>query len=209
MDQPTATILSGGAVAIVTIVGWLAVHYLTRSREIESRSASASAADRTKRLEILLKQHERQIEELYGPIYTLLQFIYNVWQIRKAMVKDLAGMEPPEKALIEQVDWFVGENYFHPTHDEIRTILKSRLFLIEGAEMPKSFAAYLEHSMMENIKIRLRKDAKIDVPWSSVVRFPTQFDTDIKAGLSAALMARQKILDNLNSRAFSEQRDTP
>jgi hypothetical protein len=36
VDQPTATLLVGLVTAGVTISSWLAVHYFTRRREIES-----------------------------------------------------------------------------------------------------------------------------------------------------------------------------
>lgn len=75
MDQPTVVLIIGLLTAAVTICGWLATHHYTRKREIESRAASSEMADRTRRLEISLGHIERQIEEFYGPLQSLVQLI--------------------------------------------------------------------------------------------------------------------------------------
>src|SRR5215472_802022 len=91
MDQPIATLVTGSITAIVTIGGWLAVHYFTKKREVEGRLLAATQADKTKRFEILLRHHERQIEEFYGPIYSLIQLIWNVWMVKQDLMNKLSS----------------------------------------------------------------------------------------------------------------------
>ena len=68
MDQTTATLIAGTLAFLATAGGWLAVHYTTRIRELEARDR----ADRLKRIEIALGKTEKQIESLYGPLYSLI-----------------------------------------------------------------------------------------------------------------------------------------
>jgi hypothetical protein len=53
-----------------------------------------------------------------------------------------------------------GRKYYAPLHDEIREILKTKLFLMEGVDMPESYTEYLMHSVMENIQSRLADEEK-------------------------------------------------
>jgi hypothetical protein len=103
MDQPTVALIVGVVSAAITSLGWIVVHYLTRKREIESRNfiaqreteqrkVSMAQADRTRRLEIRLSYYEKQIRELYAPLYSCIELIWNVWAIKKQFKKSFPRM---------------------------------------------------------------------------------------------------------------------
>lgn len=203
MDSAIATLVTGSATAAVTIGGWLAVHRFTREREVEGRSAAAARADKTRRLEILLRHHERQIEEFYGPIYSLIQLIWSVWLVKHEMLEKLSPQDNEEavERVSERIGQFLGDNYFGPIHEEIRSILKTKLHLIEGAEMPDSFYDYLGHAVMENVQSRLWKDAGISTRSVRGRRWSERFPDDIKAGLDRTMASYREIIGQLEDRS--------
>ena len=74
MDQGTVALIVGLITAVVTIIGWL----VTRKLEIERRATADARTDRTRRIELRLRYYERQIQEFYGPIYSLIQLIWSI-----------------------------------------------------------------------------------------------------------------------------------
>jgi hypothetical protein len=75
MDKTLAILVP----AVVAIIGWYATYAYTKKRE-----------DRTRRLDLRIKLREQQIEELYGPLLSLIDQIFNVWRVRKTI---LAGVD--------------------------------------------------------------------------------------------------------------------
>src|SRR5207253_6791715 len=114
-------------VAAVTMAGWYVTYFYTKRRE-----------DETRRAEIRLKYRQRQIEELYGPLLSLIEQIFNVWQVRENII---TGDEVSEEHR-DEIRIFFWQIYFSPLHQEIGLLLKTKLYLLEGGHMPKSFANY-------------------------------------------------------------------
>ncbi len=52
--------------ALVTILGWLTVHLLTKRRE-----------DRTRKIETMLEHVDRQITDFYGPVFNLIEQMWS------------------------------------------------------------------------------------------------------------------------------------
>lgn len=149
MDQPTVTLITGLLTSAVTIGGWIVLHALTVKREFAARQATELIADSVKRLEILLRQVESQIQEFYGPIAALIAQIQATRDI-KNRIKDKVDSET-----YARVDHLFGLNYFGPLHAELRTILKQKLHLIEDVSIPETVREYVRHASMENIQIDL------------------------------------------------------
>src|SRR5690348_15517759 len=90
----------------VTIIGWYVTYAYTKSRE-----------DRTRRLDINLKFKARQIEELYGPLLSLIEQIFIVWGVRKNVLG--AGRYSSEDD--RRIREFFWKGYFTPLHEHIGT----------------------------------------------------------------------------------------
>jgi hypothetical protein len=142
--------------AAVTILGWYVTYAYAKRRE-----------DQTRRTELRLKYRQRQIEELYGPLLSLIEQIFNVWQVRQNIVnpKDSHRSGADETRIRE----FIWREYFSPLHHEIGTLLRTKLYLLENGRMPESFSRYLEHATQEECQHRLWSELHIETdggtPW--------------------------------------------
>jgi hypothetical protein len=203
VDPAVATLATCIIGLTVTAVGWIAVHHLSRRREIEARAASEARADRTRRLELQLRYYERQIEEFYGPIYSLIQTIFAVWHVKHRLESGVSPRdnEKPLGEVKAKFDEFVVTVYFNPIHQEIRKILNAKLFLIKGANMSDSFYAYLKHSVMENMQHRLWTEYGISTMSVKGEEWSDQFRSDIKRGLDHAVEKYDDLVDELERSA--------
>jgi hypothetical protein len=98
------------------------------------------AEDRTRKIEKLLQHYERQVEEFYGPLWNMVRQIYVCNETRDKLVRQLKA---DQRAAVQE--YYQG-TYFRPFHDEMREIIKTKLYLIDGPDMPDSFFQYLRHA---------------------------------------------------------------
>jgi len=168
--------------AVVTIFGWYATYAYAKVRE-----------DRTRRLDLLLKLRAQQIEELYGPLRSLIDQIFNVWRVRKNMLGSL-DLPPEDDRRVREFFW---QNYFTPLHEEIATLLRTKLYLLEGGQLPASFKAYLEHSTQEACQHRLYSELGIDTSNVPGRPWPAAFDDDVKSSLDRLMAEHQSGLTRL------------
>lgn len=179
----TSPVLTSALIAAtVTIIGWFSTYLITKQRE-----------DRTRRIELLLKYHQRQIEELYGPLVSLIEQVFNVWDVRKNILSH-GGYSPRNTERIRQFFW--GQ-YFHPLHQEIRSLLRTKLYLLEGGRIPPSFLKYLQHSTQEESQHRIWDELKLDTSKTPPKEFPQGFYEDIKGSLERLMNEYQGGLDYL------------
>lgn len=204
LDQPIATLLVGTLSSAVTVGGWIVLHYFTvrreadarndaREKELVGRLAADARADRIKRLEILLRQTEAKISEFYGPLNGLIHQIWATWEAKQTMKGVL------DSDTYAKVDHYIGEKYFAALHEQVRSIIREKLHLVEGTTMPRSFYEYTKHSMMENIQISLWNERGIDTSRVSGIRWPAEFPKDVEAGLQAAMNRYEELLAELRA----------
>lgn len=210
MDQATVPLIVALISGATTSLGWIVLHYLTRKREIEARESIAqreeqgrelarAQADRTRRLELRLKYYERQIQEFYAPLYSNIQLIWNVWRIGERFSKEISQDDNnlPIEEVKAKIGRTLGIKYYLPLHTETREILKAKLFLVEGAEMPGSFTDYLMHSVMEDVQRRLAEEDNVVTSSVPGVGWPYKFPEDVKAGLDKAMSSYEEIIQEL------------
>lgn len=143
MAETVPVIITGA----VTAFGWYATYAYAKIRE-----------DRTRRLDLRLKFRARQIEELYGPLYSLIQQIFNVWGVRQNVLKGKSYSSDDARKIGE----FFWQRYFTPLHQEIASLLRTKLYLLEGGRLPDSFREYLEHATQEACQHHLWQEMGID-----------------------------------------------
>src|SRR5438876_5461785 len=110
-----STLTVAAITAAVTILGWNVSHFLSRRRD-----------DRTRRIESSIRQLDRQFEEFYGPLHSLIDEISNVWRVRQRVFEELSADQENEVRI------FVWQEYFLLLHEEIRELLKTRSYLAVG-----------------------------------------------------------------------------
>jgi hypothetical protein len=178
-DNLTATLLT----VSVTAFGWYATYAYAKRAE-----------DRTRRLEIQLKYQARQIEELYGPLLSLIQQIFNVWQVRE-VVLDGGRYSEGDRQRIRNFFW---ERHFSPLHKEIGDLLRTRLYLLEGNRLPKSFSEYLQHATQEACQHQIWGELNIDTSHVRGRPWPGDFDREVRQTLDRLMDAYKTGLAGLS-----------
>jgi hypothetical protein len=130
---------------------------------------------------------KRQIEELYGPLYGLIQ---KSEAIGKVYEKVLPSNE--EKSNVynktdhyKNIWLFFRENYFYPIGEKQAELINSKTHLLYSKEMPESFDQFLRHQATRECLLRLWKEYNIDSMKRGVnSSYPEkQFKDDVKFAL--------------------------
>jgi hypothetical protein len=159
----------------------------TKELEYVRDQIGRAKEDRTRKLQHMLEHYQKQIEEFYGPLFNMLYQMYVANLTQHEILHDANGQLRVTPEQEEQVRHYYQENYFVKLHDEIRAIIKSKLYLIEGNEMPDSFYVYLRHAAQERDQRILWQRYHIDTYYLPGVPWPGQFHTDIKQGFETAM----------------------
>jgi len=147
--------------------------------------------DRTRKLERLLRHYERQVEEFYGPLWNMVHQLYVCNETKDKVTKRLNSEE------VGKVEEYYQKKYFVPLHDEIRQIMKTKLYLVDGAEMPESFYAYLRHATQERDQRDLATLHNVQTGFLRGLPWPSDFHEEIKKGFDLAMKNYQSCLDGL------------
>ena len=97
------------------------------------------------------------------------------------------------------VEQYYQNTYFISLHDEIRRILQTKLYLVEGADMPESFYAYLKHALQERDQRQLFQQCNVDTSFLPGAPWPNDFHNDIKNGFDTAMRRYEQCLEGLRS----------
>ena len=170
--------------------GAIRFEYDEKLKRLDTELARLSE-DRTRKLERLLKHYERQIEEFYGPLWNLVHQLYVSNETKERIERRL---DAEQRAV---VDRYYHETHFRPIHEEMRQIIKTRLYLVDGAAMPDSFYAYLRHALQERDQRELAEQQHIDTSFLKGVPWPSDFHDEIKRGFDSAMKSYETCLDGI------------
>jgi hypothetical protein len=164
-----AVLIAALVTGVVTAVGWGVNHILS------------SRADRQRQLRAAeLSYVERQLAELYGPLLfltlegeaalrDLLQTLGRPW------VFDFKGI--PDDELNTWLFWV--EHEFLPRNEAIQQLLASKSHLIQDADMPESFRAFVSYYNSWRVShLRWQKE-KVPYAWHAKENYPQEFSDDI------------------------------
>ncbi len=181
---------------LVTAAGWFATYYFGKLRD-----------DRTKRLELRIKQLEQQIEEFYGPLYNLVIEIEVSKQVLDAIVdEDISKLSSDNS---REVKIFVREKHMKPLHEQIISILHTKMYLVESGAIPASFREYLHHAFQERLQQEIWTQLKISTVKVVGKPFPSQFTIDVQSGLLAAMKRYDDAVGELGPRRKQRIRARP
>ena len=207
MKETLITILSSAATTatLVAALGWLLRGWITQRLtsaikfEYDRKFGEFNAQlvqlreDRTRKLERLLRHYERQIEEFYGPLWNMVHQLYVCNHTKSQITPRL----PEDQAA--KVERYYQSTYFTPLHDEIRQIIKTKLYLIEGTEMPESFYQYLKHALQERDQRQLSEQHHVNTSFLRGAPWPDGFHDDIKNGFITAMRNYEQCLEGLKA----------
>ena len=176
-------------VGMVILIGWFTMYLIGQFRE-ERRNRIASRAAYT----------SRQIEELYGPLFSLMSQLSVLNQIQDFLVtaEDEHGGSKLSENQKADVRAFFQKNHFHALHSGIAEVLKDKLHLVHRAEVPESFYHYLRHSIQEREQLRLWEEEQVESSFLEGVPFPQHFFEDIKAGFEQSMKTYGESLQELH-----------
>ena len=174
--------------ALITAVGaswgWLSVRREeNRQRAIESE----------------LKYREQQIQEFYGPLYSLALQIRRADEVQKIFIDHLEEKVKDGSCKKEEKEdkerkvraWFRAK-YFKPLHTNMVQILKGKLYLVEAAEVLASFKEYLKHTIDDRARTEL-EEMLGSFPQKWIV-WPENLEENLSYGLKTAMQERHKLL---------------
>lgn len=174
--------------AVIAAIGWLVLHALSRIQD-----------DRRRSLEKHLAYIERQIEELYGPLFNLVHQVFLANSVQEAI---LAARSPDGNARLTQenaqrVQSHFHDQYFHRLHSAINDVLRSKLHLVHGSRVPPSFSEYMRHALQEREQFRLWREQNVDTSFVEGVPWPDNFYDDIESGFELAMRRHEEVLQGL------------
>jgi hypothetical protein len=161
---PAAVLLT----AAVTIIGWYVTYAFSRRKE-----------DRAHRIQQLVKYRQQQIEEFYGPLVSLIEQIKLAREVRE----DLLAALDPEPGRREQIRELFWEKYFLPLHAEMISLFRSKLYLVEGGQVPESFRMYFKHATVEICQRWVETEVGEDPELIPVPKWPREFFGDATQAL--------------------------
>jgi hypothetical protein len=143
---------------------------------------------RKRREEARLRHLQRQIEDLYGPLYGLIQF--------GAAINEVEWLRLPKECRDEK-GWprdeqggkalqFFREHYYLPLNEQIIELIRTKVYLLNSDGIPDSFAKFIKHAAQLDSLHRLWKEADISTPFeeTKVIEYPMEFRSEVQSTLN-------------------------
>jgi hypothetical protein len=141
---------------------------------------------RKSREEASLRHLQRQIEELYGPLYGLIQFGATIneieWQKLPKESRDEHGRPRDEQG--GKVIRFFREHYYLPLNRQMMELIRTKLYLLDSDAIPDSFSNFLRHAAQLDCFHQLWKEADISTHGVKPIEYPTEFKSDVENTLN-------------------------
>ena len=153
-----------------------------------------AASDRSRRIEKTAHYLERQIEEFYGPLFNLVHQLFVANDVKDRILEgaQAAGIGPAQRGEVER---FFQQRYFFPVHHQVNDLLKAKLYLVEGMEMPDSFYRYLAHALQEEAQATLWLERQVNTSFVRGRPFPDRLYENLKADFESILRRYRALID--------------
>jgi len=140
---------------------------------------------RKRREEAGLRHLQRQIEELYGPLYGLDRFVKAVNEIEllriPASARDEKGRPKDEEG--GTVIRFFREHYYLPLNEERMELIRTKVYLLDSDDIPESFTEFIKHAAQLDCFHTLWKEADIKTYGIKPIEYPAEFSSDVERTL--------------------------
>jgi len=175
--------------SFVAFAGWLVPHFLELRKD-----------RRNHQLQAQLTFVERQIEELYGPLAASLYEGRRTFRdLLESLGRDYVFSESDELPEGELSTWlYWAEADFLPRNEYIKTLLKSKAHLIDGAEFPDSYVEFLDHCNSWAISHKRWLEQQVEYNWHSKVDWPDAFENQVIATFQSLKRRHSDLLGELS-----------
>jgi hypothetical protein len=160
---------------LITMLGWVANYYFGRKKEIETRQREAK-----------LRYLQQQIEELYAPLWSLIEQTKTVHQVacKRLPVRNDGSIDPSKfTAQDDEISRFFNETYYLPANSQMAEIIRKKVHLLKDGILPVSFSDFIQHQVTSESLYRLWKEKNIDSSNVAGAAYPIQFNEDVKSAL--------------------------
>lgn len=141
---------------------------------------------RKRREEASLRHLQRQIEELYGPLYGALQFGAAINEIEMLKLpkesRDETGKPRDEEG--GKVIRFFREHYYLPLNQQMVELIRTKVYLLDSDGIPKSFNDFIRHAAQLDCFHQLWKEADIRTHGIKPIEYPPEFKSDVEENLN-------------------------
>lgn len=185
-----AALIGAGVAGLVSMVALFLNNSLEQKKDDEAR-----------RRELKIAYLERQIEELYGPVWGLIEQSRRLYEVTcKDLPRHPDGRLARDQFTREQtVEYnFIKENYFIPIHTQIAEILCTKMHLVDQKELPDSFVEFFGYAALTRSSYQLMKEKQIGHLDQMVkkVKWPHSFNQDIKRKLEELRMEHHSRIED-------------
>ena len=177
---------------IIAFLIAIAIYYFNRLLEKFKSDQSLRREYEVLRDRVALTHLQRQIEELYSPLLGLIQ--------QKRIIYEIAHQKCPQgrHSANHEVWSYFTEKDFLNLDSQIASLIRTKVYLLETDELPKSFELFLTHATQFHALYMLWKDKKtssVDIP---ITPWPTAFESDVKTSLDKLRRSYNENLSRLN-----------
>jgi hypothetical protein len=141
---------------------------------------------RKSREEASLRHLQSQIEDLYGPLYGLIQFGEAINQIEMLRLpagsRDERGRPRDEEG--GKVIRFFREHYYLPLNQQIVELIRTKVYLLDSDAIPTSFNDFIRHAAQLDCFHQLWKEADISTHGVKPIEYPLNFKSDVERTLN-------------------------
>jgi hypothetical protein len=181
----TVAVIAGS----VSAIGWLVNHILSERAE---RSRGKHQAR--------LAHVEKQLEELYGPLFFLVhEGTSSFKDFCETVGRNIVFMNDE----ISQGDlktWlFWVDNDLMPRNDAIQALLSTKAHLIDAPRMPGSYLEFLDHHNSWRVSHLRWKEEGVPYRWHSRTNWPKVFECEIIETYEKLKLQQQELVGILTS----------
>ncbi|WP_106829814.1 hypothetical protein [Parabacteroides pacaensis] len=174
-------IITGVVTILVAVLTFVLNHYSSK---------------RKKSLELKIQYIERQMELLYGPLFSLLAQLCSLRDVKDKIDKKYIN----KKDELNRIDAFFNRNYFTPIHERIKEIISSNLYLINENKIPNSFLAYLRHVSQDKAQRELYERERIETSHIKGEMFPYSFKENIENNMKVLKQELSELRESLGKK---------
>ena len=121
---------------------------------------------------------QHQIEDLYGPLYGLIEYGKSVNEIEHQTI----ALTPDGQDTGAILRYFV-EEYYLPINSQMSDLIRSKIYLLDTDEFPDSFRQFLTHAAQFECLHGLWKDLTIKSDHIAGIEYPKMFRGDAETTL--------------------------
>ena len=161
---------------------------LLKSKHDETQQRRSEAEERALLQDLAFL--DRQISELYGPLFSLIDRLDVVYEIEHGIV-DPNNLSEEQKGIVRD---YIQKNYYSVVHAQIDEILRTKLYLIDAAQVPDNYREYVAHATQSDIQKALFSEFRIPTDHLKGVEYPGDINGNIDESLKSALQRKALLL---------------